>query len=80
MEKDGLIESLSSQEEFMASYEALSRDERVQIMEAAEAKSLTISFLMGGKQDQYDELILRLQNECLLKMICFPVLSLKRII
>ena len=72
MEKEKLIQSSSSQDEFAAAYEKLSKDERLAIMNAAESKSLAIAFLMGGRPDQYGELILTLQNQYLLKNDLFP--------
>ena len=62
MEKKQIIKASSSQDKFAAAYEALPKDDRLSILNAAESKSLAIAFLMGGRPDQYGKLILTLQN------------------
>ena len=72
MEKKQIIHVSSTPQEFADAYKKLSKDDHAEILNAAESKSLAVAFLMGGKPDQYGELILTLQNQYLLKNDLFP--------
>ena len=77
MEKKDLIKANSSQENFAAAFESLKKDDKNKVLEEAKAKSLAICFLMGGRPEQYGELILTLQNQYLLKTTSFQITSPK---
>ena len=72
MEKKPIIQVSSTPQEFADAYKKLSKEDHAEILNATESKSLAVAFLMGGKPDQYDEQILILQNQYVLKNDLFP--------
>jgi len=72
MESKSLVTSDLSYDEFQDKFISLDKEQKKQVLEAAENKSLAIAFLMGGIPKQYEELILTLQNQYLLKNDMFP--------
>lgn len=72
MESMSLAHTSDTHEEYQQKFEALDKSKKDDVLKAAEAKSLAIAFLMGGSPNQYQELILTLQNQYLLKNDLFP--------
>ena len=72
MERKSLITQSSTHEEYAEAFSKLDAAKKDEVLKAAEAKSLAVAFLMGGKPNQYEDLILTLQNQYLLKNDLFP--------